>query len=651
MDSNNKILSAEGAREFFSGKKALAIAPLFGGGAPDDAFIGFGVSDGSEAFYVQVEGIDGIGLKSFESIGEELFSVGCVAVFDAKRTIRQFARIFGWGRIKFFDVQTESWLCDTSKKDLDFQTAYKSFCDKSFSEMSNDSMLSDCKGAESIPPCVVAPILAEKAFLVFNLAKRVSEITRSLGVHDAIDQKAVVAIARLETNTVRIDKGSLAEAKRCNEEEIHRKLNDIFQKTGVRLDYESESSVRRLLKRTDAVREGESCDLSMKGLEELAKNGHVGEFAKGIVSDVVSVKRLSNFSRTTLTGMDRVTASGGECRFEYHNCVVPTGRLSSGRPSCNYFSDINIHSVAKPDCCDWYCRRARAEEVLRGKDVAGWVFLRDDDGDCIMVCEGKSDVRNVRRCFLPDEGSLWVTADMDSQELRIIANLYGERTWVDAFLAGKDIHYENAVRLFGKENYDSSKRKLAKEFIYGLNYGMSDHGFAERHPEMGKEECVSFISKFKSMIPNVVEGQKKDVLFALRTGYCRSGFSRKRKVSGCGLDRYAIERVAKNSPVQGIAGDVSKIQLCRIVSGLLDDKDFEGARFLLTIHDEINFSIPKTMISKGVGRILDCMETSINGWEVPLTCSVEIGKNWGETFKFTYDKSTGELVPQAKRLI
>ena len=109
----------------------------------------------------------------------------------------------------------------------------------------------------------------------------------------------------------------------------------------------------------------------------------------------------------------------------------------------------------------WYCREATSQEIAEKKDILGWMFSLTEKSD--KMIEGFDPVRNPRRAFICHRlDARWVSMDMSSEELRIVANLFSEPTWTKAFLTGGDIHKETAITIWGAENYDKKKRKIAK---------------------------------------------------------------------------------------------------------------------------------------------------------------------------------------------
>ena len=574
-----------------------------------------------------------------------------ILLWDSKNQIRILEKASATPLECFnrWDVQIDYWNMDTNVKSPllhDIQTLLFGVERSSF-----DSFVNGGGCFQYLKPEDVAFDLCFDAESLFSIEQYAEKWLKDNNVNTSLEQNAIYPIMKLEDSSVRIDKDAIEAVDLQAKEDIKEHLRNIFDLTGERYNYESEISTRKILRKL-GIKSLAQGDISLSSLGKVLEDKTIGKVSKEVVSNMISLRKILNYQNNTLSGIKKVAEQGGgRGRFCYHVCQVPTGRLSSGKTSNDYFSNMNIQSVVKPEKVEWFARRASEKELRAGEDVLGWCFSRMKECDSEFIVEGCSHERNIRQCFLPEENSLWVTIDMDSQELRIISNVYNEQKWIDAFLAGKDIHKENAVRMFGAENYSQEIRKAVKAYTYGLNYGMSDFSFLENNKFLTKEKAASFVETFKKSIPHILDGQKKDFEEARRLGYCKAGFSRKRKISDflkAGEGAYA-ERISKNTPIQGYAGDILRFQLIKLWSHVFSIE--MGVKPMMTIHDEINFSISRNNFNKLLQSVLMCMSVKIPCWPVPLTCGIEIGKSWGGTFKFCFDEKNGKFVPIVKRRI
>lgn len=584
-----------------------------------------------------------------------------VILYDLRNQLRILEKVSerSLESLPVWDAQIDFWLCDTNAKQPSLEDAQLQVCGLKRGEINN--LLSGTGHFEEISPedlefdaCIDAASILEIEQICFEQLKK-------LNVNPSIDQNVLYPLMKCENNIIHIQKDFILQIEQKSKLKIKECLADIYSQTGVRLNYESDFAIRRFLNGFSFTFEKLSnglIDSSLHSLEKaLSSPAWNNNQEKRLLSDFITIKKLDTFLKQTIYGIKEMMAStpfdGG--RFCYKNCNVPTGRLSSGKTENPFFCKFNIQSIVKPETEDWFARKATEDEIRQGLDICGWRFLhsKDNDYSTFYIVSGKSMTRNIRQCFIPDKDSLWLTVDMDSQELRIISNLYKEQEWINAFLAGKDIHQENAIKIFGKQNYSSKTRKLVKEFTYGMNYGMSDNTFKGRHPEIPADVLDTFIKSFKRNISAILSGQKQEKEIALTTGFCHAGFSRKRKISELlktNEGRASANGIIKNSPVQGIAGDVLKIQLRKLWNNVFSKKEFEGVRFMHTIHDEINFSVPRNIFNQAVHSITSCMSFQKEGWPVPLTCGIEIGLDWGTTFKFYFNEEKQCFEPIIKKI-
>jgi DNA polymerase I-like protein with 3'-5' exonuclease and polymerase domains len=109
---------------------------------------------------------------------------------------------------------------------------------------------------------------------------------------------------------------------------------------------------------------------------------------------------------------------------------------------------------------------------------------------------------------------------------------------------------------------------------------------------------------------------------------------------------YKFNSVVKNTPIQGIAADITKMQMCKLWKDIFSKR--EDVKCLFNIYDEFNFSVPRENTVNLIKNILDTMKVTVKGWQVPFTCSCEIGKTWGTTFKFKYNQEQEMFLPSIK---
>lgn len=236
--------------------------------------------------------------------------------------------------------------------------------------------------------------------------------------------------------------------------------------------------------------------------------------------------------------------------------------------------------------------------------------------------------------------------------------------WLDAGLCLKTYkkHYciqsiSSGVREVFDVSVDSEEHAfLANGLVvhncasFGILYGSGAQGFNSSFPEMSLDECRQFLAKFKEALPSIEQGQAENVSYAREHGTINTGYGRQRRVrsyfqSGDRAQVAFAERTVKNSVVQGTAADVLKLIFCRLWANVF--KPYPDVTFMSTIHDEVNFSMPKKLAREVIPICMECMTIRRDDWPVTLECSLSIGRDsLGDLIPFTYNKETKEFTPE-----
>ena len=653
----NFISGLDGARSFCSvirNKKEVYIYPFFSDKNADKAvLIGLSFCDGEDCYYLPCNhhGYNGnIPIDIVGKIFEYMNNKDVVLYFyDSRNTVRILENKtgFSFDDVKYKDVQVSYWLLDTSKKQPSLWDAIEDLEIPVRSDIKEKMNLFEGTRIDYVDPSEYNLYLCFFSALVCKVNEKVRKVSEEKNVHSEIDMECLYPLTQIEKTTTRFDEECFNDLKKKNEKEINELLDAICYKTGFKVNLEKSNDIMKALRILEIDNVSfEKNVVSIETLEDVSDRSKLTKRQKEALSYIIDLKKLVSYKRKCIDNLNN-EKNKNRLRFHYNNCMAATGRISSGMTGNSYFSRINIMNISRAESKDWYVRKATEEEIKNKEDILGWYFSEEKmEGDGVYIIEGKSTDKNIRQCFLPEKDSFWVVVDADSQELRVISNLYKEKYWTDLFLENKDIYKEYAINLFGKENYSSEKRKLVKEFIYGLNYGMAEETFINKHPEIDRKILVNFVTRLKKSIPNILLGQEKEKQYALKTGYIRSGFYRKRKFSPEMANDYRFNSVVKNTPIQGIAADITKMQMCKLWKDILSKR--EDVKCLFNIYDEFNFSVPRENTVNLIKNILDTMKVTVKGWQVPFTCSCEIGKTWGTTFKFKYDDDKKTFVPSIK---
>ena len=240
--------------------------------------------------------------------------------------------------------------------------------------------------------------------------------------------------------------------------------------------------------------------------------------------------------------------------------------------------------------------------------------------------------REIRRAFIAAPGHRLVSVDYSQIELRLLAHLSEDPVLIEAFHSGEDIHTRTAMEVFGVElaAVDDDMRRMAKTVNFGILYGLSPFGLAQRlhiSVEAGRTYIHNYFDRYlrvRQCLDGII-GQGRD------QGYVTTLLQRRRYLPDIGSTnrnvREAAERTAINMPFQGSAADLIKLAMIRLHEQIKTEA--WPCHMLLQIHDELLFEIPDNAVEDVVPRIAATMEGVWN-LAVPLTVEIGQGDNWAE---------------------
>ena len=240
--------------------------------------------------------------------------------------------------------------------------------------------------------------------------------------------------------------------------------------------------------------------------------------------------------------------------------------------------------------------------------------------------------KEVRKAFVPDEGELFFSADYSQIELRIMAHLSQDANLIEAFSHGDDIHAATAAKIFHKDIQDvtSDERRKAKTANFGIIYGISAFGLAERMG-VSRTEAKQLIDGYFATYPGVRQYMTHSIEMAREKGYTQTLCQRRCYLpdinSNNAVVRGYAERNAINAPIQGSAADIIKRAMIRIQKRL----QTEGMRskMILQVHDELNFSVPPEEKEHLQALVIEEMQGAYE-LRVPLVADCGWGTNWLE---------------------
>jgi DNA polymerase-1 len=238
--------------------------------------------------------------------------------------------------------------------------------------------------------------------------------------------------------------------------------------------------------------------------------------------------------------------------------------------------------------------------------------------------------RVIRQCFIAEPGNVLISVDYEQVELRVLAHIANEQVLRDIFLRGEDVHTETASKVFElpPEQLDHGMRSKAKMVNYGIVYGLSAYGLADRL-QIPQEEAQEFIDRYLARFPAVAQFMKDAVEQAEQHGYVSTLFGRRRQIPEIRARNWQTrklgERLAVNSVIQGTAADIIKVAMVRAHHALAA----EGldTRLILQIHDELLAEGPAAEAEQAAKVIAREMVAAAD-LDPPLAVEPGIGPNW-----------------------
>lgn len=304
-----------------------------------------------------------------------------------------------------------------------------------------------------------------------------------------------------------------------------------------------------------------------------------------IVDDILSYRGLKKLLGTYVEALPRlINPRTGHIHTCFNQAITATGRLSS--------SDPNLQNIP----------------------------IRDDDG------------KEIRKSFVPEPGCLFFSADYSQIELRIMAHLSQDEHMLDAFRSGTDIHAATAAKIWHVpvEEVTPEQRKKAKQANFGIIYGISTYGLAQRM-NISNSEARQLIDDYFATFPRVKAYMDEAIATCREKGYAETIYHRRRYLPDIASRNATVrgfaERNAINAPIQGSEADIIKVAMIHIFRRFAT----EGlrSRMILQVHDELNFSVYPEEREQVERIVIEEMENACR-LSIPLTADAGWGANWLE---------------------
>ena len=443
------------------------------------------------------------------------------------------------------------------------------------------------KSMRDVPPADVCEYASEDADITLQLYNTLEPKLRESDLYPLfrdVEMPLVRVLAEMEMNGVLIDTNALKETSVAFTERMLELERKIYEEAGEEFNISSPRQVGDIL-------------FEKLKIVEKAKKTKTGQYVTSeevlqqlknkapIVSNILAYRGLKKLLGTYVDALPKlINPRTGHIHTSFNQTVTATGRLSS--------SDPNLQNIP----------------------------VRGEDG------------KDIRRCFIPEPGCLFFSADYSQIELRVMAHLSNDANMIEAFREGHDIHTATAAKIY-KESLDSvtrDQRTKAKRANFGIIYGITMFGLAQ-NLDIERSEAKQLIDGYFATYPQVHEYMEQSKEMARKNGYAETFLHRRRYLPDINSHNATVrnfaERNAINAPIQGSAADIIKVAMVRIYSRF--KRENIRSKMILQVHDELNFSVvpeEKELVER---IVIEEMQNAY-ALRVPLIADCGWGKNWLE---------------------
>ena len=440
----------------------------------------------------------------------------------------------------------------------------------------------------TVPIEQIKEYAAEDADVTLRLKHYFAPLLKQEGLESLffeMEMPLIYVLAEMEATGVKLDTNALKQSSEVLSQQLSALEESIYDLAGQSFNINSTKQVCEIL--FDKLKLDEKAKKTKTG--GYSTSEEVLEKIRGkhpIVDKLLEYRGIKKLLSTYIDALPAlIHPETGKIHTSFNQAVTATGRLSSTNP--------NLQNIPVRDELGREIRKA---------------FIADDD-DCIFF-----------------------SADYSQIELRLMAHLSNDPHMVEAFCSGADIHAATAAKIYGipVEEVTSDMRRKAKTANFGIIYGISVFGLAERL-SIPRAESKELIDGYFQTYPRIKEYMEESIRVAKEKGYVETLFKRKRFLpdinSHNAIVRGYAERNAINAPIQGSAADIIKLAMIRIHQRF--EAEHLKSRMILQVHDELNFNVRKEEFDRVKEIVLDCMEHVLQ-LRVPLIADCGEGKNWLE---------------------
>lgn len=402
-----------------------------------------------------------------------------------------------------------------------------------------------------------------------------------------IEMPLIEVLAKMERAGIIVDVKFLENLSEQAGTELAKLEKSIYKHAGMEFNINSPKQLQEILFDKLGLTTGKK---NKTGISTAARELDRLKDEHPIVADILSYRELAKLKSTYLDSLPLlVNNRTGRIHTNYNQIIAATGRLSS--------TDPNLQNIP-----------------IKGEGMGS----------------------KVRQAFVAKKGYKLLALDYSQIELRIVAHLSGDKNMTEIFNKGEDIHSQTALALFDVKEKDLTPdmRRYAKTVNFGILYGLSSFGFADRISGVSVGEAKDFIDKYFATFPQVGDFLEKVKMQVREDAQVTNQIGRVRKFPEMKSSQYfirqAAERAAINFPIQSLSADIIKIAMIAIHKTLEGHED--EIQMLLQVHDELVFEVAEDKVNLWADKIKPLMENAIK-LSVPVIVEAKTGNNWGEMEK------------------
>lgn len=411
-------------------------------------------------------------------------------------------------------------------------------------------------------------------------------------VYTQIEEPLMLVLSHINATGITLDTAYLAGLSKTMHAELTELETKIYKHAGREFNINSPKQMGEIL--FDELGLKPKNQKKTAGGQRSTKESELDKMREDhpVITDILRYRELQKLVSTYIDNLPPLVSPDGRLRTTFVQTGAATGRMASHNP--------NLQNIP------------------------------------IRTKESKA----IRQAFIASPGYTIVSIDYSQIELRIAAILSGDKSLVDIFARGEDVHTGVAVRVFAvtpKEVTPEMRRK-AKVINFGILYGMGVNALRGNLGEgTSREEAQEFFNAYFNTFTRLAEYLEETKAYARTHGYTQTLFGRRRHFPGmqstAPFIRAQAERMAINAPVQGTAADAMRVAMNNVYEYLSTEKKLDDVRILLQVHDELLFEIKTEILEEEIPKLVTLMEGVLVGHEtmgVPIKADVAVGPNWGE---------------------